>query len=160
MGQTMKTVGDRIRQAREFRGLSGEELAIKVGYKTQSGISNLENRATGRGGFALPKIAEVTNFSVEWFLQGPDTEDMTTVEPFARTRQTWPAAPQTPTPGIAETQKTFDTPRDLAHRLVDSISDKGLMHAIELLEGLARRHPLEQKHSAGVSVPATIIKAA
>ncbi len=44
--------------------------------------------------------------------------------------------------------------------LVDSISDKGLMHAIELLEGLASRHPLEQKHSAGVSVPATIIKAA
>jgi len=160
MGQTMKTVGDRIRQAREFRGLSGEELAIKVGYKTQSGISNLENRATGRGGFALPKIAEVTNFSVEWFLQGPDTEAMTTVEPLARTRQTWPAAPQTPTPGIAETQKTFDTPRDLAHRLVDSISDKGLMHAIELLEGLASRHPLEQKHSAGVFVPATIIKAA
>lgn len=156
----MKTVGERIRQAREFRGLSGEELAIKVGYKTQSGISNLENRSTGRGGFALPKIAEVTNFSVEWFLQGPDTEDMNTVEPFTRTRQKWPDATANSELKVSDRAKKFDTPRDLAHRLVDSISDKGLMHAIELLEGLASRHPLDQKHSAGLSVPAPSSKVA
>lgn len=78
----MKTVGERIRQAREHRGLSGEELALRVGYKTQSGISNLENRATGRGGFMLSKIAEELDFSLEWFLEGPDTDNMDTVAPY------------------------------------------------------------------------------
>lgn len=155
----MKTVGERIRQAREFRGLSGEELANKVGYKTQSGISNLENRTTGRGGFALPKIAEATNFSVEWFLQGPDTEDMNTVAAFNTPRQKWPQGTNR-TPTIACETNRFDTPRDMAHRLIDGISDKGLMHAIELLEGLASRHPREEKHSAGVSVPASGTKVA
>lgn len=78
----MKTVGERIKQAREYRHMSGEELALAVGYKTQSGISNLENRATGRGGFMLPKIAERLNFAVEWFLEGPDTDDMSQVPPY------------------------------------------------------------------------------
>lgn len=78
----MKTVGERIKQAREFRRLSGEELAQLAGYKTQSGISNLENRATGRGGFMLPKIAEKLDFAVEWFLEGPDTDDMNEVAPY------------------------------------------------------------------------------
>lgn len=154
----MKTVGDRIRQAREFRGLSGEELAIKAGYKTQSGISNLENRATGRGGFGLTKIAEALNFSVQWFLQGPDTDDMSTVPPFSRQMQTWPAPVDAPTPVALTEVKKYDGPRDLAHRLVDTISSKGLMHAIELLEGLAARHPLEQNDRAGVPVPASIMK--
>ena len=40
----MKTVGERIRQAREGLAMSGEELAQKAGYKTQSGIGNLEFR--------------------------------------------------------------------------------------------------------------------
>lgn len=78
----MKTVGERIKQAREYRQMSGEELALAVGYKTQSGISNLENRATGRGGFMLPKIAEHLNFAVDWFLEGPDTDDMAQVPPY------------------------------------------------------------------------------
>lgn len=81
----MKTVGERIRQAREHRGLSGEQLAHQVGYKTQSGISNLENRATGRGGYMLSKIAEELNFALEWFLDGPDTEDMNTVPAYRNT---------------------------------------------------------------------------
>jgi transcriptional regulator with XRE-family HTH domain len=79
----MKTVGERIRQARLYRRLSGEELSEMAGYKTQSGISNLENRATGRGGFQLPKIAQALDFSIEWFLDGPDTDDMSQVKPYA-----------------------------------------------------------------------------
>lgn len=89
----MKTVGERIRQARTFRGMSGEELSLKVGYKTQSGISNLENRATGRGGFQLPKIAEVLDFAVEWFLDGPDTDDMRNVNPYAKKYSISPVKP-------------------------------------------------------------------
>lgn len=79
----MKTVGERIRQAREFRKMSGEELAHLAGYKHQSGISNLENRATGRGGFGIQKIAEALDVPIEWLINGPDTENMMTVERFA-----------------------------------------------------------------------------
>lgn len=79
----MKSVGERIRQAREFRGLSGQELAELVGYKHQSAIGNLENRATGNGGNKLVEVARALNFSVHWFLSGPDTHDMGSVPPFA-----------------------------------------------------------------------------
>lgn len=79
----MKSVGERIRQAREFRGLSGQQLADLVGYKHQSAIGNLENRATGSGGNNLVKIAQALNFSVQWLLSGPDTNDMRTVSPFS-----------------------------------------------------------------------------
>ena len=68
----MKTIGERIRQARMALGLSAEELAHKSGYKTQSGISNLENKATGSGGNKIAKIASVINVSVDWLLNGPD----------------------------------------------------------------------------------------
>lgn len=79
----MKTVGERIRQAREFRKMSGEELAHAAGYKHQSGISNLENRATGRGGFGIQKIAKALDVPIDWLINGPDTEDMRQVGRFA-----------------------------------------------------------------------------
>ena len=47
-------------------------LAEKVGYKTQSGISNLENRISGSGGHKLRDIANTLGVSVEWLLNGPD----------------------------------------------------------------------------------------
>lgn len=146
----MKTVGERIRQAREFRGLSGEELALKVGYKTQSGISNLENRATGRGGFMLPKIAEALDVSVEWLLQGPDTNNMQEVAPFsqsARTPESIGHAGEPVTPYTASI-------RSQAHAAIDRISEAGLVYALELLEGIAVRHPATQKQGAGLFVPA------
>jgi hypothetical protein len=43
----------------------------------------------------------------------------------------------------------------MAHSLIDLLSEKGLFHAIELLEGLAQRHPIDQTERAGVSFPAT-----
>lgn len=68
----MKTIGDRIRQARTALGMSADTLAHKVGYKTQSGISNLENKASGSGGNKIAKIAQVLDVSVDWLLNGPD----------------------------------------------------------------------------------------
>ncbi|MCS4510866.1 helix-turn-helix domain-containing protein [Xylophilus ampelinus] len=68
----MKTVGERIRQAREARGLSQGDLALRVGFAHQSAIGNLESRATGRGGFRLSEIARELSVSVEWLLNGPD----------------------------------------------------------------------------------------
>lgn len=71
----MKTIGERIRQAREAKGWSGEKLAKAVGYKKQSAISNLENRATGNGGNKLAVIADKLCVPVEWLIQGPDSDN-------------------------------------------------------------------------------------
>ena len=78
----MTTTGDRIRRARLYRQLSAEALAQRVGYATQSGITNLENRATGRGGYKLSQIAQALDVSVHWLLAGPDTLDMAHVPGF------------------------------------------------------------------------------
>ena len=72
----MKTVGERIRQARNFYEWSGEYLAKKVGYKNQSAIGNLENRAGGSGGHKIGDIAEALNVPVDWLLRGPDTDNI------------------------------------------------------------------------------------
>lgn len=145
----MKTVGERIRQAREYRGMSGEELALKVGYKTQSGISNLENRATGRGGFMLPKIAQVLDFSLNWFLEGPDYEDVKLVPPFASTSGH----------KASEPVSSYHTARDKAHRLIEMTSESGLVSALELLTLIQAAHPREN-YSAGDSVPAPFKRSA
>jgi transcriptional regulator with XRE-family HTH domain len=72
----MKSVGERIRQARDALGISGLALAQKVGFKTQSAISNLENRASGTGGGKIALIADALNVPVEWLLRGPDSESV------------------------------------------------------------------------------------
>lgn len=77
----MKTVGERIRQAREARGLSGDELARAVGYSHQSAIGNLENRATGTGGTKIAKIATALRVPVQWLLEGPDGPEVPYSEP-------------------------------------------------------------------------------
>lgn len=70
----MKSVGERIRQARNAKLLSGEALAGLVGYKRQSAISNLENRAGGSGGNKLAVIAHALGVPVLWLLSGPDSD--------------------------------------------------------------------------------------
>lgn len=77
----MKTVGERIRQARDARGLSGEELAHAVRYKNQSAISNLENRSTGTGGTKIAQIATALRVPVRWLLEGPDSLEVPYQEP-------------------------------------------------------------------------------
>lgn len=132
--------------------MSGEELAQKVGYKTQSGISNLENRATGHGGNKIALIAQALNVSVHWLLSGPDTDDMRTVAPFQA-----PAASVTPTgtyPSAQDAQQSqYATVRMQAHALIDSTSDKGLLSVMEVLEMIAERHP-RSEDGAGVHLPA------
>lgn len=80
----MKTTGERIRQAREALGWSAQVLASKVGYKTQSGISNLENRSSGSGGNKIGAIATALDVSLEWLINGPDRDNV----PFLRQRPT------------------------------------------------------------------------
>ena len=77
----MKTIGERIRQARRAKVWSAFKLAKAVGYKTQSGIANLENKATGTGGNKIGEIARVLNVSVDWLLNGPDSENVPFLPP-------------------------------------------------------------------------------
>ena len=149
----MKTLGERIRQAREFRGLTGEELAKKVGYKTQSGISNLENRANGRGGFMLPRIAMALDVSVDWLLEGPDTHDMSTVQQYTSKVPTYSQSQKEPEQ-VREPEAKYNSLRAEAHRLIDEISDFGLTRVLGMLEDAAAMHPASSQTSAGVLVPA------
>jgi transcriptional regulator with XRE-family HTH domain len=77
----MKTVGERIQQARKARGWSAEKLAEMVGYRHQSAIANIENRATTSGGQRLPKIAAALRVSPDWLLSGPDTHNVPFLPP-------------------------------------------------------------------------------
>lgn len=92
LNHVMKTIGERIRQAREYRGLSGEQLAHMCGYKNQSGISNLENRASTSGGTKIVAIARALDVSVKWVLDGPDVLNMQEVKRSMNANQ---AAPHT-----------------------------------------------------------------
>lgn len=77
----MKTIGERIRQARVAKKWSGEDLSKKVGYKTQSGISNLEGRVTGSGGNKIGAIADALNVSLDWLVNGPDADNVPFLPP-------------------------------------------------------------------------------
>lgn len=70
----MKTIGERIRQARVALQWSGEKLSKEVGYTHQSAIGNLENRAVGQGGSKIALIAKKLNVSVDWLMNGPDCD--------------------------------------------------------------------------------------
>lgn len=147
----MRTVGERLRQAREARGLSGEALARRVGYKTQSGIANLENRATGHGGYKLAQIAQELNVSVAWLLKGPDTDDAASIPPFE-------ASDVAQTPTAQESQPNYRAkPNDLraeAHALIDALSDRGLLAVISTLRALCETHPAPQTNGSGLPAAA------
>lgn len=70
----MKSVGERIQQARLARGMTAAALAAEVGYKTQSGIANLENRSNGNGGNKITAIAHVLQVPKTWLQDGPDSD--------------------------------------------------------------------------------------
>lgn len=77
----MKTIGERIRQARDFKGISALKLGQMVGYKSQSGIANIENRSVSTGGRKLVPIAAALNVPVGWLMNGPDGPNIPWLEP-------------------------------------------------------------------------------
>lgn len=113
----MKSVGERIRQARDARRLSAEALAQLVGYKNQSGISNLENRATGTGGTKLPAIADALQVPVGWLLSGPDGPEVP--------RATIPSAPP-PQHWIGEDAVAWSTRQSWPFPSLDERKVRGL----------------------------------
>lgn len=89
----MKTVGERIRQAREARKMSGDTLAKLAGYKNQSAIGNLENRPGANGGNKIGAIANALGVTIDWLLNGPDGDTVPLiVAPSASYRQNPPKA--------------------------------------------------------------------
>ena len=68
-----KTSGERIRQAREIRGLTQLELAKLVGIE-QSHVSHLEQGLRESSPEVLERIAMATKFSVAFFRQQPGPE--------------------------------------------------------------------------------------
>lgn len=145
----MKSVGERIRQAREFRKLSGEELAHKIGYKTQSGISNLENRNGGMGGAKVFLIAQVLDVSLHWLLNGPDTADMRTVPRFSGEQ------PEAHRYQIREPSPVYATDFQAAHSLIDSMNLEGVRTILEILRMTAAKYPRHETDGAGIPVPAS-----
>lgn len=117
----MKTIGERIQQARLALGWSAFDLAKKVGYKTQSGIGNLESRAGGSGGNKIGAIAKALNVPLEWLINGPDSD----VVPFLATGG----------PAVSVAQARESTPTYL---LVDRRSqhDEWTLAAIALMKEL------------------------
>lgn len=82
--------------------MSGESLAKKVGYKNQSAIGNLENRAGGNGGNKIGEIADALNVSVEWLLRGPDCENVPFLPPSYRAEsQSYATSVSEPEPNSA-----------------------------------------------------------
>lgn len=79
----MSTIGERIKRARLAQNMSGEELAVGVGYKNQSAIGNLENRGGGTGGKKLPDIARKLRVPLQWLIEGPDDGEIPFLEPIA-----------------------------------------------------------------------------
>ncbi|MFE8646774.1 helix-turn-helix domain-containing protein [Sphingomonas sp. NCPPB 2930] len=130
----MKTVGERIRQAREARGLSQGDLALRVGFAHQSAIGNLESRATGRGGFRLSEISRELSVSVEWLLNGPDGP-----VPFVEGGS---PPPGEPVRHQAESPRALGLLPDLEHatELLRGLPREGVKEAISHLEFLAYKH--------------------
>lgn len=129
----MKTLGERIRQAREYRGWSGADLAHRAGYKTQSGISNLENRASGTGGRNIKKIADALNVSIEWLMHGPDSD----IPPFLPPLTPFEATKKNDLTGTAsEPENGWDAGTSEALQLFRGLSHDGRQQALTYLRFL------------------------
>ena len=67
-------IGDRIEQKRTEKGMSQEELAAKVGYKSRSSINKIEKNVQRPKADDLSKIAETLNTTVDYLLNGIEIE--------------------------------------------------------------------------------------
>lgn len=68
-----KTIYDRIRERRIQLGLSQEDLAIKMGYKSRSTINKIESGAVDIARNKIEKFAEVLNTTPAYLMDWNDT---------------------------------------------------------------------------------------
>lgn len=67
-----KTIYDRIRERRIQLGLSQEDLAIKMGYKSRSTINKIESGAVDIARNKIEKFAEVLNTTPAYLMDWND----------------------------------------------------------------------------------------
>lgn len=141
--------------------MSGEALAKKVGYKNQSAIGNLENRAGGTGGNKISKIADALNVSVDWLLNGPDSDNVPFLPPkipladsSQHGRSTVASEP------IPDTDAGHDPLFKEAIGLLKAMSKRGLLEAIPYLQFLTKQHPAASHQEDGERDPVPRPKAA
>jgi len=142
----MKSVGERIRQARNARKMSGEYLAQRVGYKNQSAIGNLENRAGGTGGSRIGQIADVLCVPVDWLLRGPDGDDV----PYIQAGQGEQKESQkTSEAGVALPAYLADSIQKEAIDLLSKMSPIGREQSISYLRFMAVQHAAHSPSAGG-----------
>lgn len=150
----MKTVGERIRQARTARRWSGLDLALRCGYKSQSGIANLENRTGGAGGKRISKIADILRVPVSWLLNGPDS-DAVPFLPDAYTDGQLARITPAPTPSIATETFSADPWTTEVLQIMAMLKPHEKQGALAHLRtyvhhlGLPQRHSLSTSHEDG-----------
>lgn len=140
--------------------MSGEALAKKVGYKNQSAIGNLENRAGGTGGNKINKIADALNVSVDWLLNGPDGDNVPFLPPKIpqgdsiqqRTTVANEPAPDTAPVNDPMLKEAFD--------LLRGMSKRGLQEVLPYLRFQAKQHPAVAHQEDGERDPVPRPKAA
>lgn len=66
----MESIGERLKQLREAKGLTQSELARLVGFKSQGGIGNIESGARGYGA-KIVDIARVLGTTPEYLRMEP-----------------------------------------------------------------------------------------
>lgn len=65
-------IGNNIRRARELKGLTQDELAKRMGYKSRSTIARIENGDNDVSQSKLKKFAEILDVSIDYLLDDGD----------------------------------------------------------------------------------------
>lgn len=76
-----KTIYDRIRERRMQLGLSQEDLAIKMGYKSRSTINKIESGAVDIARNKIEKFAEALNTTPACLMGWDDTPNEYYIDP-------------------------------------------------------------------------------
>ena len=71
----MSTIGERIKQRRKELGLSQEELAVKLGYKSRSSINKIELNWRNLTQSKIKEIADALDTTPAWIM-GWGTKDV------------------------------------------------------------------------------------
>ena len=69
------TTGERIREIREQRGMSQQELALRCGWTSRSTISKIEKNERETRLKSLIKIAKVLNTDPDYLIFGDEEEN-------------------------------------------------------------------------------------
>ena len=72
---TLKQFGARLREAREKRGITQEELVEFLGKKTIAAISQYETGKRGMSAVDLPELAQALEVPITYFFQDVLSED-------------------------------------------------------------------------------------